>query len=56
MDLKEPTTLTDYLNRHKQRIVRKPAWIRRMDEKGLPDKDLTAYNGAFVPRGSNGAA
>jgi hypothetical protein len=32
---------------------RRPVWLRRMDEKGLPAQDRTAYiRGAFVPSGS----
>lgn len=37
--------------------IRQPAWIRRMNEKGLPDKDMTGLvDGAFVPRGSGRGA
>jgi hypothetical protein len=56
-------TLTERIERRKPRQapeptpIRKPAWLRRMDEKGLPPKDQTDFVlGAFAPRDSDGAA
>lgn len=55
-----PTSLSEYIERKQAKPVelrKTPAWIRRMQEKGLPNKDQTSYIvGSFVPRGSGGAA
>ena len=40
----QPESLTDYLNRRKPKVVelrRRPEWIRRMQQQGLPPKDYT---------------
>ena len=38
------------------RLQRVARWIERMREKGLPNKDLTLYNGAWTPGSDGGAA
>lgn len=61
--MNSPTPILDRIrrrdNERAEKVIelrRQPRWIERMQERGLPDKDLTTYNGAFVPRGSGGAA
>lgn len=54
-------SLTEYIARRKpEKVVdlrKSPAWIRRMQAKGLPAKDQTAYVlGSFTPNGHGGAA
>jgi len=42
-----PTSLSEYIERRKPAKVvelrKTPAWIRRMQQKGLPPQDRTAY-------------
>jgi hypothetical protein len=53
-------TLTERLNPEQPKakvIPFRPAWLRRMDEKGLPVQDRTAYIlGQYVPAGSDKGA
>lgn len=55
-----PTSLSDYIKEREQRKPqppRKPAWLRRMEEKGLPNQDRTSYIlGSFTPKNDGGAA
>jgi hypothetical protein len=53
-------TLTERLTDEKPQpkvVPFRPAWLRRMDEKGLPVQDRTAYIlGSYVPTGSEKGA